>query len=149
MPQNNTTNEMAATLLSRYLGINTDDYADVKLPYTDASQISDWALPHVKALYAQGIMIGSTDGKGNSVFLPSTPVSRAQVMTLLGRTLERGYAYSNVSFDDAGDIPAWASDHVKILSSLGIVQGYGGTNSLKPLNSITRAEFASLLFKLY
>lgn len=70
-------------------------------------------------------------------------------MTLLGRTLERGYAYSNVSFDDAGDIPAWASDHVKILSSLGIVQGYGGTNSLKPLNSITRAEFASLLFKLY
>lgn len=149
MPQNNTTNEMAATLLSRYLGIDTDDYADVKLPYTDASQISDWALPHVKALYAQGIMIGSTDGKGNSVFLPSAPVSRAQVMTLLGRTLERGYAYSNVSFDDAGDIPAWASDHVKILSSLGIVQGYGGTNSLKPLNSITRAEFASLLFKLY
>ena len=149
LPQNNTTNEMAATLLSRYLGIDTDDYADVKLPYTDASQIADWALPHVKALYAQGIMIGSTDGKGNSVFMPSSPVSRAQVMTLLGRTLERGYAYSNVSFDDAGDIPAWASDHVKILSSLGIVQGYGGTNSLKPLNSITRAEFASLLFKLF
>lgn len=149
MPQNNTTNEMAATLLSRYLGLDTAAYADTKLPYTDAGKISDWALPHVRALYAKGIMIGGTDGKGNSVFQPAAQVTRAQVMTLLGRTLERGYAYSAAAYDDMQDVPAWAVDHVNLLSSLGIITGYSGTNAVKPLSPITRAEFASLLFKLY
>lgn len=149
MPQNNTTNEMAATLLSRYLGLDPAAYNDVKLPYTDAGKISGWALPHVRALYAKGIMIGGTDGKGNSVFQPAAQVTRAQVMTLLGRTLERGYAYSPAAYDDMRDVPAWAADHVNLLSSLGIINGYSGTNSIKPLAPITRAEFASLLFKLY
>ena len=119
------------------------------LPYTDAGKISDWALPHVRALYARGIMIGGTDGKGNSVFQPAAQVTRAQVMTLLGRTLERGYAYSAAAYDDMQDVPAWAVDHVNLLSSLGIITGYSGTNAVKPLSPITRAEFASLLFKLY
>lgn len=149
MPQNNTTNEMAAALLSRYLGIDTASYADVTLPYADAGKISDWALPHVKALYAQGIMIGGADAKGRSVFQPQTSVTRAQVMTLLGRTLQRGYAYSAAGYEDKADIPSWALDHVNLMTSLGVISGYSGANVVKPLNSITRAEFASLLFKLY
>lgn len=149
MPQNNTTNEMAAALLSRYLGIDTGAYADTQLPYRDADRIADWALPHVKALYAKGIMIGGADAKGRSVFQPQSPVTRAQVMTLLGRTLQRGYAYSAAKYEDAADIPSWAVDHVNLMTSLGIITGYSGANVVKPLNSITRAEFASLLFKLY
>lgn len=149
MPQNNTTNEMAAALLSRYLGIDTASYQDVKLPYTDADKISDWALPHVKALYARGVMIGGADAKGRSVFQPQAPVTRAQVMTLLGRTLQRGYAYSPAGYEDKADIPSWALDHVNLMTSLGVITGYSGANVVKPLNSITRAEFASLLFKMY
>ena len=70
-------------------------------------------------------------------------------MTLLGRTLQRGYAYSAAKYEDAADIPSWAVDHVNLMTSLGIITGYSGANVVKPLNSITRAEFASLLFKLY
>ena len=149
LPQNNATNEMAAALLSRYLGIDTGAYADTKLPYTDAAKISDWALPHVKALYAKGIMIGGADAKGRSVFQPQASVTRAQVMTLLGRTLQRGYAYSPAGYEDKADIPSWALDHVNLMTSLGVVAGYGGSNVVKPMNSITRAEFASLFFKMY
>lgn len=149
MPYRRTTNEMAATLLSRYLGLDTAQYANVKLPYSDVSSISSWALPHVRALYAKGIMIGGADSSGKSAFFPGQDISRAQVMTLLGRVVGRGFAYSPVSFDDAAQIPAWASDHINCLTSLGVISGYGGTNSVMPLNPITRGEFASLLFKLY
>lgn len=148
MPDTYTTNEMAATLISRYLGLDTSQYTSVELPYGDASQISDWALPHVKALYQEGIMIGTTVN-GKSVFQPGNAVSRAQVMTLLGRTLVRGYDYQPASYTDMDTVPAWARDHIDLLSSLGIVNGYSGTTDIRPLSSITRGEFASLLYKLY
>ena len=148
MPDTYTTNEMAATLISRYLGLDTSQYTSVELPYGDASQISDWALPHVKALYQEGIMIGTTVN-GKSVFQPGNAVSRAQVMTLLGRTLVRGYDYQPASYTDMDTVPAWARDHIDLLPSLGIVNGYSGTTDIRPLSSITRGEFASLLYKLY
>ena len=72
-------------------------------------------------------------------------------MTLLGRTISRGYAYSSTAFSDAASIPAWAADHINLLYSMGIVKGYtaGGKNLIKPLDTITRAEFASLLYQIY
>lgn len=149
-PSDKATNAMVATMISRYMGINTSDYANVTLPYKDKAAIPDWALPHVKALYSLGIMKGSVTSAGN-VFLPNNNISRVQVMTILGRTIERGYVYdgSSVSFDDASDIPSWALDNIALLKSLGIVTGYGGQNVLKPLNDIQRSEIAALLYKLY
>ena len=149
-PMDNASNEMVATMISRYLGVDTSLYNDVELPFKDAEKISEWALPHVKALYSLGIMKGSVTEEGN-VFLPQNSISRAQVMTILGRTLDRGYSYTPypIGFDDDGDIPYWSYDHIALLKSLGIVTGYGGANVVKPLNNITRVEVASLLYKLY
>ncbi|MBR4878903.1 MAG: phosphodiester glycosidase family protein, partial [Clostridia bacterium] len=149
-PSSKATNAMVATMISRYMGINTDDYASVDLPFLDTDKIADWALPHVKALYALGIMKGSITAQGH-VFLPNNNISRAQVMTILGRTIERGYSYNNtaIGFDDDNTIPSWAFDHIALLRNLGIVNGYGGQNVVKPLNDIQRSEIASLLYKLY
>ena len=149
-PSDKATNAMVATMISRYMGINTENYANVELPFADKDKIADWALPHVKALYSLGIMKGSVTAEGN-VFLPNNNISRAQVMTILGRTIERGYVYdsSYIGFDDDNAIPAWAFDHIALLRNLGIVNGYGGQNVVKPLNDIQRSEIASLLYKLY
>ena len=149
-PSSKATNAMVATMISRYMGINTDNYANVELPFADKDKIADWALPHVKALYSLGIMKGSVTSVGN-VFLPDNNISRAQVMTILGRTIERGYVYDSncIGFDDDSSIPAWAFDHIALLKNLGIVNGYGGQNLVKPLNDIQRSEIASLLYKLY
>ena len=138
---------MAATMLSRYLGVDTAAYADVALPYTDLKSIPDWALPHVKAMYALGMIRGSVDSKGRSVFRPSADCTRAQIMTILGRTLERGYAYTPVTYADSASIPAWARDHVDLLSALGVVTG--SQNKVNPNGTITRAEFAALLYRMY
>ncbi len=145
-PAETVNNAMAATMLSRYLGVNTDEYAGVTLPYEDASSIPGWALPHVKAMYALGIMKGSIDSKGRSVLNPAAPCSRAQIMTILGRTLSRGYSYGPCSYDDASSVPAWARDHVDLLTALGIVNGAAG--KVNPTGTITRGEFAALLYRM-
>ena len=148
-PQASATNEMIATIISRYMGIDTTKYEDVQLPYADLDKIHDWALPHVKALYSLGIMQGGSDGQGNIWFYPADGASRARVMTVLGRTIKRGYSYTDAQYADMADAPAWARDHISILTHLGIVNGYGGENNVMPNAGITRAEIAAILYRLY
>ena len=147
-PDTKVSNEMAATMLSRYLGVDTGRYAGVELSYRDADKIADWALPHVKAMYALGIMKGTTDDFGRSVLLPQNSCSRAQIMTILGRTLTRGYSYSPCTFADADSIPAWSRDHIDLLTSLGVITG-SDSGKVDPLGTITRAQFAALLYRMY
>ena len=147
-PGTKVSNEMAATMLSRYLGVDTALYDSVTLPYGDVQKISSWALPHVKAMYALGIMRGSTDSAGCPVLRPQDNCSRAQIMTVLGRTLERGYVYPACDFADSTKIPDWARDHIDLLAGLGIVTG-SDSGKVDPLGTITRAEFAALLYRLY
>lgn len=146
-PATKVSNEMAATMLSRYLGVDTSLYAGVSLPYADAGRIADWALPHVKAMYALGIMTGGTNASGAAAFQPQSNCTRAQIMTILGRTLERGYGYSACTFADSAAIPAWAADHIDLLAALGVVTG--SDDRVNPLGTITRAEFAALLYRMY
>ena len=134
-------------MLSRFLGVDTGRYDSVVLPYTDTDKIASWALPHVKAMYALGIMQGSLDAQGRSVLYPQNSCSRAQIMTILGRTLERGYAYEPCVFSDSAKIPTWARDHIDLLTSLGVITGSGG--AVNPTGTITRAEFAALLYRMY
>lgn len=145
-PAETVNNVMAATMLARYLGVNTDDYADVVLPYTDASAIPGWSLPYVKAMYAMGIMRGTTDSKGRSVLNPTSVCTRAQIMTILGRSIARGYSYGPCSYDDVSTVPAWARDHVDLLTAIGIVNGSAG--KVNPSGSITRGEFSALLYRM-
>jgi len=147
-PNTRVSNEMAATMLSRYLGVDTTLYESVTLPYGDVQKIAAWALPHVKAMYALGVMQGTTDAAGRSVLRPQDNCTRAQIMTVLGRTLERGYVYPACGFADSAKIPGWARDHIDLLAGLGIVTG-GADGKVNPLGTITRAEFAALLYRMY
>jgi hypothetical protein len=148
-PQKNVYNEMAAVLIARFLHSDVTQYESLPMPYADAAAINDWAAPSVKAMFYENIMVGGMDAEGNRVFRPQADTTRAQVMTILGRTVPRGYDYPAAPFDDAADIPAWAVDHIDLLYAMGIVAGYGTENVVKPLGTITRAELASLFFKMY
>lgn len=70
-------------------------------------------------------------------------------MTLLGRTIERGYQYATPAFDDFASVPYWAQDHISLLCSMGVVSGVGGTNNIAPLDPITRGQLASIFYNLY
>lgn len=148
-PQASATNEMVATIISRYMGIDTDRYEDVELPYADIDKIHDWALPHIKALYSLGIMQGGSDSSGNVWFYPGDAANRSRVMTVMGRTLSRGYFYNEASYADMAEAPEWSVDNISLLSALGVVNGYGGENRVAPSAGITRAEIAAILYRLY
>ena len=89
------------------------------------------------------IMQGSSSG-GSLYFEPNAEMTRAEVMTVIGRCLPRGYASASLSYSDASSIPSWARDQVQICVSAGIISGYED-NTLRPFGNITRGEIAKIL----
>lgn len=132
-------------MTARWMGLDLSQYADVELPFADAAQVPDWALNEVKAMYSLGILKGASE---NGVLRVNAldNITRAEAMTILGRTQARGYTQADMSFHDAGQVPAWALPYVKSLVGQGVVSGYNG--SISPLSLITRAEVAKLLYSL-
>lgn len=52
--------------------------------FTDADQISDWAVPEVARAAAAGLVTGYPDG----TFRPQAPVTRAEAAVLICRTMQ-------------------------------------------------------------
>ncbi|MDL2273486.1 S-layer homology domain-containing protein [Oscillospiraceae bacterium OttesenSCG-928-G22] len=145
-PENPMTRAEFAVMMASYLALDPAAYANVSLPYTDLGQIPSWAKNQIAAMYELGIIRGK--GSGNTVFYdPSAPISRAEMMTILGRTLDKGYGTGAMNFKDAGNVPDYARDYVAILIGMGVVSGYSDGTVL-PAKSVTRGEAAKILFYL-
>ena len=135
-------------LTARWLGLDLTKYASVKLPFADTEQIPDWALPSVKAMYAQGYMKGSSAGGGKLYANAQTNISRAEAMTILGRIQVRGYAQADLTaFADAAQVPDWATDYLKTLVGQGVVSG-ADDGLIHPESPIKRGEVAKMLFTM-
>jgi len=148
-PEKNTTRAEMAALITRYLGIDVAKYENVALPYTDKDSIAQWALPYVRAMYATGLMQGKSSSSYQGVkFDPSAPITRAEAMTILGRTLPNGYPSADLSVKDKADVPSYAVKHVKTLIGIGVVSGYAD-NTIRPANNIKRSEIAAMLQRMY
>lgn len=141
-PNGNLSRGELVAFISRLLNVDTDKYQDVVLPFADAASIPSWVLPHVKAMYALKVFEG-TRVSGQIYANLSSPISREEAMTLLGRVLANQAKHDLSSFGDAGQVGGWAKPYVETLVSLGIVEGSGGL--LRPKDNITRGEAAKLL----
>lgn len=86
MPDNAITREQMAAILYRYANIKDVEISsdDDVLSYTDASDISDYALPAMKWACSTGIINGTSD----SELSPQDTATRAQVATILMRFIE-------------------------------------------------------------
>ena len=146
-PQKNLSRAEFAKIISNYLGIDTTQYESVQLPYVDIETIPEWALPYVRAVYARGIILGKDMGDGIS-FDPLGNVTRAEMMTILGRTQRRGYAEADLNFTDTATIPDYAYSYAGALVSRGILGGYDD-NTIRPFQAVTRGEMAKMLTLLF
>ena len=54
----------------------------------------------------------------------------------------------NTTFADNKDIPEWAKKPIKILVSSGLLRGYDD-NTVKPRNTVTRAEAITMLYNIF
>lgn len=144
-PGRNLTRAEFAVIAARYLGLDCSQ--TITLPYADRPDVPAWAIGAVRAVYTAGIMQGQT--VGNEIyFYPRNNISRQEAMAVISRILGEGYTADEQEFADSADISGWAKDDVNKLVGLGFVGGYED-GTIKPLNNITRAEIAKVLFNLY
>jgi uncharacterized membrane protein YgcG len=85
------------------------------------------------------------NGYNDGCVRPDGPITRAEVAAIIFRLLKKteGYAIGGSRFADVGE-GAWYARAVGYLSDMGIFRGYTD-GTFKPDQSITRAEFASVV----
>lgn len=76
-PEDNITRQEAAVMIARALGLD-QTMPDFQLPYLDAAEVADWALPVVTTLSAAGYITDSPE-----YFRPNEAITRAEVVVIL------------------------------------------------------------------
>ncbi len=145
-PDNNMTRAQFASMICNYLKLDLNKYADMNIKFADSGDIQPWAVPCVKAAYAEGLMTGRGNNNGAAVFAPEDSITRAEAMTIIARMLDMSGGGA-VTFSDSADIPAWAEDGVNALVSAEIVNGYDD-GSIRPNKNVTRAEAAAMMLNI-
>ncbi|KRF03290.1 hypothetical protein ASG89_22780 [Paenibacillus sp. Soil766] len=98
--------------------------------------------------------LGITEGTGGDRFEPESFISRQDIFTLTARALniadklENTGSKSDLSiFADHAVVAEYARESVTLLTAAGILQGDG--HGIRPLDEITRAEAAVMLYRVY
>ncbi|WP_310830794.1 S-layer homology domain-containing protein [Paenibacillus pedocola] len=104
---------------------------------------SNWAAGYIGALAEKGIITGYADGS----FKPGATISRAEMVTIIGRMLNLGVLQTGtpVSFTDVSS-DYWAAAAIKQAASSNLIQGVAAS-SFAPRSNATRAEAVSLIIR--
>jgi hypothetical protein len=146
-PENMMTRAEFAVMMARFLKLDTAAYTGFQLPYADADQIPSWATDSVAAVYAAGVITGKSV-YGTLLFDPEAPITRAEVITVLGRTLPKGINAGEAVFSDSSEIPSFAKDYVEMLVGLKVLNGYND-GTIRPNDNVRRGEAVKMLYGMY
>lgn len=146
-PSKKMTRAEFAVMLTNYLGLDATDYTEVELPYVDIDTIPAWAMNSVAAMYVNNVFQGKSIN-GTLVFDPNSSITRAQVMTALGRTLPKGMDVAPIAFFDSKDIPDYAAEYVGVLIKAKVLTGYSD-GTIRPNADVQRGEAIKMLYGLY
>lgn len=137
-PKNNLTRAEMATVINRAFGAvekSTVSFTDVKKTAWFADEI------------AKSVKMGTFKGDGDTM-RPGDPITRQEAFSVLARAfrLEAGEKSDLDRFTDKKDIASWAVPEISAMAKAGYINGDGG--KLNPKNTISRAEFAQVMFNL-
>ncbi|GAQ24580.1 S-layer homology domain-containing protein [Tepidanaerobacter syntrophicus] len=109
----------------------------------------DWFADYVQTAFDNKLIEGKVAGK---VFDPNGKITREEMMTIIGRAIgKEGAADADTilkSFKDGDKVSSYAKEYVSLLIEEKLVNGYPD-GTLKPANSITRAEAAKIVYGFY
>lgn len=111
---------------------------DHQFPFTDISS-SDWFYEKVQYVYENNIMAGVS----NTKFDPYATLDRAQAVQILYNLEGQPRVTGSKSFSDVAG--HWAIQAIQWASEEGIAAG-DGDGTFRPNDSITREEFAQMLY---
>ena len=114
------------------------------VPFKDVAA-NFWGLQAIQAAYQKGYMSGYPEG----VFKPDQKIPRMQVLVSLASGLGLPTVDPNVLsfFQDAAQIPGWASTAVAAATDKQIVVNYPQVKQLNPDREATRAEVAAFVYQ--
>jgi hypothetical protein len=117
------------------------------LPFDDTGRLSAEEADAVSAVFAAGLVSGKTRPDGAVYLDPDALITRAELFTILNKTIPRGYEKSTLAdFSDRSEVPSFALGATQTLVGMGIVSGSDGR--LNPNHPIRRAEVCSILARL-
>jgi len=116
--------------------------------FADGDNIAFELRPYVYGAYDAGLIQGSQEEDG-LYFLPDATITRAEIITILGR-LMGDTSDAPLDFADAADVPDWAMPYVAGCVEKGYVKGDNDTGVmlLRPLDNVTRCEAATIISKM-
>ena len=156
-PDQPLTRAEAAVALVRALDLKKDRRSSNQISFSDVSE--HWAKDEIEIAAQHGIITGRND----DTFAPNDPVSREEMSVMLDRLFSinnrnnilasRSSTFASesnmkVSYKDVNkDICNWSYDSIIRMSQQGIITG-SPDGYFKPKDKITRAEAATLLYRL-
>uniref|UniRef100_UPI0040482127 S-layer homology domain-containing protein n=1 Tax=Paenibacillus sp. FSL H3-0469 TaxID=2954506 RepID=UPI0040482127 len=127
-----------AAMIARSFGIDTTSAAS---KFGDTA--SNWAAGYIGALADKGIVTGYADGS----FKPGATITRAEMVTIIGRVLNLGVLQTAnpASFKDVSS-SYWAADAIRQAASANLVKGISAS-AFAPKNQATRAEAVAVIIR--
>lgn len=122
------------------------DADDNVLTFTDDARIDTRALASVRLAVKEGIV----RGYGNDTLGPNRFITRAEMLTMIGRAVlpsTAGTLETNEHYSDADLIPAWAWESIMGLVQAGFLDDEQGTE-LGPYEPIMLAEATALCINI-
>ncbi len=131
--------------------ISEDEETKPQFSFSDAADIPEWALKYYQALSETGLLdlIESTYENGDVKIYPTRPITRYDVLVLLGAMCETAEEDHLSKFDDSNAFDE--SPHRDLINNAvaaGIFEGYED-NTLRSQNVLTRAEAATVVLRFY
>ena len=139
-PDNSITRAEFVTVMARLLGLS--EAPESAAHFADAS--SHWAKGYIGALAANGIVGGVSDTE----FAPDENITREQIAAILSRAFELTDAEASAKYADDAQISDWAYESVYKVFAAGYMKG-DTNNNFNPLASATRAEVATIIYRLH
>lgn len=143
-PDNSISRAEFAVMLARFMELDTKAYENDEVVFDDT--LPNWAKGSINALYALGFVSGKPTDDG-ILFAPSDKISRAEAAAIIGRTIPELTTEAELTFADTESIPLWARSYVAILYNSKVISG-GDDNNFMPNRDVSRAESATMLFKM-
>ncbi len=141
-PEDKLTRAQFAKLLVEVLELDKIAY---KGEFKDVLDVH-WAKDYIATAKQQGIIAGYEDG----TFMPEQTINRVEMGAMITNALKLNKDSDSKileKFKDAQDIPAWAAEYVVPVVAEGLLVGSDGT--LNPLGYVTRAEAATIIYRVY
>lgn len=141
-PNKSMTRGMFVTVLGRLSDAAT---INASTGFKDVYQ-EDYYAPYVRWAVDNKLV----SGKGNNIFAPNQAITREEMAVILAnymKMLGKEVSIQSIGFIDEKEISTWARESIKIVHSIGLIQGKGD-NRFDPKGTSTRAEIAIIIQRL-